>query len=158
MLTENQVNRVWEKLISAETRSLYFGDLAALYTSRKQWITGVSFFLASGAAATLAGGLPHAISEILASIVAILTAYSIAVGLDRKAITMARLHHGWNEIASSCDRLWNHAYEESAESTFEDIARKERELSEVAATEAPNDPNRMDKWQEQVFRQYHLAA
>lgn len=158
MLTDNQVNRVWEKLISAETRSLYFGDLAALYTKRKQWITGISFFLASGAAATLAGGLPQAVSEILASVVAILTAYSIAVGLDRKALTMARLHHGWSEIAYSCDRLWNHAYEDSAENTFEDIARKERELSEVATTEAPNDPSRMDKWQEQVFRQYHLTA
>lgn len=158
MLTENQSNKVWEKLIAAETRSLYFGDLTALYTLQKQWITGISFCLASGAAATLAGGLPHLVSEILASIVAILAAYSISVGLDRKATTMARLHCGWSEIASACDRLWDHTYEESAESAFEDITRKERELSEIATTEAPNDQGRMAKWQEQVFRQYHLTA
>ena len=58
MLTEEQIVDVWEGRISAEVRSLYFGDLASLYTTQKQWITGASFFLSSGAAALLIAKLP----------------------------------------------------------------------------------------------------
>ena len=53
MLTDDQIKRVWENMLAAEARSLYFGDLAARYTRRKRVITGASFFLSSGAAATL---------------------------------------------------------------------------------------------------------
>ena len=44
-LTEHQANRVWEKRVEAEVRSLYFADLANRFTVRKQIITGASFFL-----------------------------------------------------------------------------------------------------------------
>jgi len=50
MLNEFQRTQVWEDLLAAETRALYFGDLASRYTHQKQWITGLSFFFASGAA------------------------------------------------------------------------------------------------------------
>lgn len=53
MLTENQIRRVWESMLAAETRALYFGDLTSRYTRRKHWITGLSFFLSCGAAATV---------------------------------------------------------------------------------------------------------
>jgi hypothetical protein len=55
MLSEFQINRVWENMLAAETRSLYFGDLASRYTRKKQWITGLSFFLSFGAAASFIG-------------------------------------------------------------------------------------------------------
>ena len=47
MHNEFQTNLVWENMLAAETRSLYFGDLATRYTRRKQCITGSSFFLSS---------------------------------------------------------------------------------------------------------------
>ena len=55
MLNEFQQTKAWEGLLNAEARSLYFGDLASRYTRHKQWITGVSFFFSSGAAATIFG-------------------------------------------------------------------------------------------------------
>ena len=91
MLTEGQTNRVWEKMISSEVRSLYFGELASRYTRQKQFITGLIFFLASGAAATLAAELPRLIPLRMSGVSAVLTAYAIAVNLDRKAATMAKL-------------------------------------------------------------------
>ncbi|MGH8335666.1 MAG: hypothetical protein ACRETL_02305, partial [Gammaproteobacteria bacterium] len=47
VLTDFQINRVWEHMLAAESRALYFGDLASRYTRRKQWITGVSFFFSA---------------------------------------------------------------------------------------------------------------
>jgi hypothetical protein len=69
---------------------------------------------------------------------------------------MAKLHYSWSQIASEYDRLWNHTYEDDAESIFDDLLRKERDLSELATTEAPNDPKKLGEWQDHVFRQYHL--
>jgi hypothetical protein len=92
MLSEFERTQVWENMLAAETRSLYFGDLASRYTRQKQWITGLSFFFASGAASTLLGKAPEFIPVILSLAVAGMTAYSIAVGLDRKTATMAKLH------------------------------------------------------------------
>jgi len=58
MLSEAQIKRVWDNMLAAETRALYFGDLASRYTRQKQWIAGISFFLSSG-------GLPLASSAKL---------------------------------------------------------------------------------------------
>ena len=103
-------------MLAAETRSLYFGDLATRYTQRKQWITGLSFFLSSGAAASLIAKAPGWVPLLLAAVVAAITAYSMAVNLDKSIGTMVKLHCSWNQIASDYDRLWNHSYDEDAES------------------------------------------
>ncbi|MBI4469607.1 MAG: hypothetical protein HY650_09840 [Acidobacteria bacterium] len=52
-LTPDEVDRVWQRMAEAEVRAFYFADLAARATRQKQIITGVSFFLSSGAAATV---------------------------------------------------------------------------------------------------------
>lgn len=156
MLTEPQIADVWEGQISAEVRSLYFGDLASVYTRRKQWITGLSFFLSSGAAATLIAKLPLWFPIVLSTIVAVITAYAVAVNLDSKIRTMAKPHYAWNQIGNDYRRLWNHHYSEEAESDLVDLQRRELELSELATTDAPNDPKRMGRWQDQVFKLHRL--
>jgi hypothetical protein len=158
VLNEFQVNKVWENMLAAEARSLYFADLTSRYTRRKQWITGTTFFLSSGAAATLLGKLPQWVPLVLATAVAVLSAYSIAVGLDRKIGTMAKLHSAWNQIAVDYDRLWNHASDDNAESQLGEVMRREKEPSELATTEAPNDQVLLGKWQEHVFSMYHLTG
>src|SRR5271154_4067003 len=82
MLTEDQINDVWEGQISAEVRALYFGDLASLYGTRKQWITAVSFCSSSGAAATLIARMPVWLPIVCSTTVAVITAYAVAVNLD----------------------------------------------------------------------------
>ncbi len=154
MLNEFQARRVWENMLAAEARSLYFADLASSYTRRKQLITGVSFFLSSGAAATLLGKLPSWIPLTLSTVVALTNAYSMAVSLDKKIATMVKLHSAWSQISIEYDRLWNHQSEEEAEAQLERIVRQEKEPSELAATEAPNDRNRLGKWQDRVFEMY----
>jgi len=36
MLTESQIEDVWKRQLTAETRALYFADLANRYTSQKK--------------------------------------------------------------------------------------------------------------------------
>ena len=159
MLNELQIQQIWEGMLAAETRALYFADLASRYTATKQWISGLSFFLSSAVAVSLLASVPY-VNAITAAalLVGILNAYSIAVGLDRKIGTMVKLHSSWREIATDYNHLWNHVQEEDSERKLESIIRREREPSELAATEAPNKERLLEKWQLRVFASYHLNA
>jgi hypothetical protein len=158
MLNEYQTARVWEHMIAAETRALYFGDLTSRYTRRKQFITGLSFFLSSGAAATIIAETHPAVPAVLAILTAGATAYAIATNLDGRIRTMATLHSSWNQIAALYDRLWNHTADADAEEQLSVIMEREREPSELATTSAPNDEVLMAKWQDRVFAMYHLPT
>jgi hypothetical protein len=158
VLNEFQTKLVWENMLAAETRSLYFGDLASSYTRKKQWITGISFFFSSGAAATIIGKLPQWVPLILALAVAVATAYSIALNLDGKISTAAKLHSSWSGIATDYSRLWNHTYSDDAESDLYGIVEREKESSELATIGAPNDQKLLEKWQDHVFSMYHLTG
>jgi len=157
-LTEDQVADLWDRRISAEVRSLYFADLANVLSKRKQWMTGVSFFLSSGAAATLLAKQPTWVAIVLSVIVALMAAYSFALNLDLKIKTMAKLHSSWSQLSIDYARLWNHTYADTAEQELDDLVGRELELSELSATDAPNDEARMARWQDRVFRLYHLSA
>ncbi len=157
MLNEFQINRVWKGMIEAETRSLYFADLASRYTGQKQWITGASFFLSSGAAASIIGKAPGWVPLLLALAVAVTTAYSIAVNLDRKIATLAKLHSLWGRIKTDYDRLWNHTYDADAEEELARIIQREAEPSELATTDAPNNQKLLGVWENRVLSMYHVS-
>jgi hypothetical protein len=157
MLNEGQINTTWEEMLNAETRSLYFADLASRFNREKQAITFISFFLSSAAATTIGAKAPDWIPLTMAAIVAVLSAYSIAIGLDRKVATMVKLHCSWNKVASDYKHLWNHVHDDEAERLFEEIDQRTSDLSEMATTDAPNNQKLLDKWQQQIFRQYHLT-
>jgi hypothetical protein len=158
VLNEFQTTRAWEYMLAAEARSLYFGDLATRYTRRKQWITGASFFFSSGAAATIIGKAPQWVPIVLALMVALATAYAIAVNLDRRIAVMTQLHSAWSQIANEYAHLWNHTTDEDAESQLERIMGREKEPSELAIRDAPNDQELLGKWQDRVFSLNHLTS
>jgi hypothetical protein len=157
MLTVDEANRVWERMVEAEVRSLYFAELASRCTRRKQIITGATFFLSSGAAATLIAKMPPCVPLVLSLIVAIVSAYSIAVGLDSRIKTLTKLHYQWNHLSADYEHLWNHWQDEDAESVLEDLIRRAREASE-AGTEMPYDTKLLDKWQNIVFSRFQQTA
>lgn len=159
MLNEGQISLVWEKMIGAEVRSLYFASLAERYTRRKQIITGLTFSLSSAAAAALAAKAPTILPLLTSIGSAILTAYSIAVNLDKTPAKMARLHHSWNQLAADYQRLWDHWYEEEAEMVLRELQSRARDLSDDATTAGPSyDENLIDKWQDLVQAQHGLKA
>ena len=136
---------------------MYFAELASCHTRRKQIITGLSFFMSSGAAATLAAKMSYGIPLVLSAIVAILTAYSIAVGLDKRASAMARLHSQWNHLHGDYERLWNRINDDDAERALGDLQKRGRELSE-AGTEMPLNERMLKKWEDRVFERYEPAS
>src|SRR5436305_1657758 len=140
-------------MLQAEVRSYYFADLAARYTREKQIITGVSFFLSSGAAATLGAQLPHWIPLVLSITVAIVTAYSMAVGLDRRVIALSRLHTQWNQLASDYEHLWNHLDDPESDHIFQDLLERGGKASE-SSLELPYDQTRLNKWTDIVFSRF----
>jgi hypothetical protein len=158
MLTEDQANRVWEKMVEAEVRSLYFADLATYYTRNKQIITASSFLLSSGAAATVAAHTSFWFPLVTSAVSAALSGYSIAVGLDRKAATMAKLHSSWNELHADYERLWYHWRDEDAEAQFDELQKRGRGASETGSIEAPYDVTRFDKWTDWVYEPYAQRA
>jgi hypothetical protein len=153
-LTQLQADRAWERMAEAEVRSLYFADLAARFAWRKRAIMGFSFLLSSGAAATLAAKMPDVIPLIMAGVTALLTAYSIASGIDKAALTMSKLHSQWNHLAADYERLWSHWYEDDAEQVYESLVKRAREASELGSTEAPYNEKLLEKWRAHVYQQY----
>lgn len=158
MLSENQITDVWERQIAAEVRSLYFGELASRYSKQKQWITFVTLFLSSGAAGSLLAKLTFWVPFFLSTFVAVLTAYTVAINLDLTIRSMAKCHYSWNELAHAYERLWDNVHAEDAQLTFESLTRRERDLGELATTDAPNNQDRLAYWQDHVFRLHKLVA
>jgi hypothetical protein len=157
MLNDTQKRKVWDNMLAAETRSYYFGDLASRYAKKKQWITGATLFFSSGAAATIVAKMPAVVPVILSVAVAVGSAYAIAVNLDGKMATMAQLHTEWSRIEKEYERLWNHTFAADAEDEFDRILQLEEKPSELATTDAPNDPKLLDFWQQRVFAIRGLA-
>ena len=118
----------------------------------------MSFFLSSGAAATLIGKSPTWVPVVLATFTAIITAYAMAGNLDGRIATMAKLHSSWNRLAGDYDRLWNHAYDDDSEETLEDIIARETDASELAVTNAPNNKKLLEQWQQHVFESHQLPT
>jgi hypothetical protein len=147
-------DEIWNHRIEAEVRSLYFADLTARYTKRKQIITGLSFFLSSAAAATVVGKMPPYVPVVLSSVVAMATAYSIAIGLDRKVSTLSKLHSEWSSLAYEYGELWPRWHRDDADSIASALAKRGREASALATTDAPYDSKAMDKWSDHVFGSY----
>jgi hypothetical protein len=158
VLTQDQAAEVWDEMIAAEVRSLYFGELGATFTKQKQLISGLSFFFSSGAAAAVFAKMDPLVPLVLSLITAVTTAYSIAVGLDKRAITMAKLYSTWSQIETDCRDLWNHWYEDDAESKFKDIFNRIRHASEQAITDAPLKEDLVKKWTTYVHREHGLLA
>jgi hypothetical protein len=97
----------------------------------------------------LIGSGPKWIPTVLASIVAVLSAYSIAVGLDRRISTVCKLHAEWNHLTSEYESLWDHWYDNEAERTLKDLLKRGRDASQIA-TELPYNEKAIEQWEKVV--------
>jgi hypothetical protein len=157
MLTEAQDTKAWERQIESEVRSLYFADLTHVYSARKQAITFLTFFLSSSAAATLLGKAPIWVAIVCSSLVAVVTAYSVAVGLDAKIATVSKLHGDWALLAIEYENLRENASAPDAAKVLAALLRRELEASKLGASDAPNESERMDRWTDLVFQNHGFS-
>lgn len=71
---------------------------------------------------------------------------------------MSKLQFAWSELAAGYEALWNKTWGEDAAAQLSLLMSRENDLSSQASTEAPNDQQRLEYWQDQVFKQHHLIA
>ena len=157
-LSDSQITAAWERLIAAETYAVYFGTLASRYSKQRQFITFLSFFFSSGAVITVLSRLPVWVPAVCSLIVAMATAYSVALNLESKTRTMAKLHYSWLALSHEYEELWERTWADGADRILYELMRREQELSALATTDAPNDQQTMLASQNQVFKMRHLAA
>ena len=154
VLNDFQLDVVWRDMLAAETRSLYFADLAARATRRKQWITGITLFLSSGAAAAILAKAPPWVATSMAATVAALSAYSISANLDGSVTALLKLHAAWSRIQGDYERLWSHTFSADAEAELDAIQREEQPASEDGVTAGPCQEKLLAQWQDRVNRMH----
>ena len=154
MLTRDQADGIWRKMVEAEVRSLYFGELSNQYSRRQRWILSLSFLLSSGAGITALGQATSVwVPGLLALAAAALIAYSIEFSLVDQTAEMAKLHSSWNRLADDYERLWHRWYEDDAERILGERQHRAAELSE-AGMKAPYKRDRVEYWGKHVYSSY----
>ena len=132
----------------ARVRSLSFGDMLTRYTTRKQWVQGLSLGLSSGAVIS-ALGEDHwpAVTPALGAIVAIVNAWSIFTNLDQKILALATLRTSWETLRTKLSDLWSKWYEDGAASRFEALRRRANDLGILASSRDPWNRKAVDRWE-----------
>ena len=88
---------------------------------------------------------------------ALSSAYSIAVGLDRSIRTLTKLHCDWNRLSAEYEQLLTHWQDQDAEERLEEIIKRARDASEIG-TEMPYDQQLLDKWEKLIFSRFQEPA
>jgi len=158
MLTQPQIETVWDNKMSAEARACYFGDLVARESRIKRGITGVSFFLSSATVVSLLSKGPLWVSILSSLPVVFANAYTIGVNQDSKLKALGNLHIQWLTLEHDYDRLWSHTHDVDAESILDRCLERERVLSETAATEVGHDDKRWKKWLDTIHKKHETSA
>jgi len=151
MLTDFQQKELWEKWLAAEIRSNYFADLCGRFQRSHNLLTWIALVSSSGAAAGFLTHFPDWLKAGLILIVAAISFYSIVQQSVKKVAECSDLSFRWNSLAIQYQELWNYAYSDEAESTFQTLLQKGADISRSGQT-LPNDEKAMLKWEEHVLK------
>ena|SRR5437660_4112244 len=161
MLSDFQINDLWEQWISAETRSLYFAEMGRRYNLLHSFLMWATLLLASGATATLISDWVSPkyawIRPLLTSLAAALSLASVVMQNPKKFADCSDLHYKWNKLAVEYKALWDKTYSPEAEATLSRLNDKGTELSR-AGTWIANKRKMMLRWENHVLRQHGIAA
>ena len=131
----------------ARIRSLYFGDMQARHTTRKQWVQGLSLGLSSGAVIAIFRDPWLEAASVLAGIVAIANAWAITTNLDQKILLLATLRTAWEALRIDYSELWSSWYEDGAGARFAALQRRGNDLGTLASSGAPWNPKVVARWE-----------
>ena len=160
MLSDFQINDLWEQWISAETRALYFAEIGGRYNSWQSFLTWATLFLASGATAAVLSGVPSQfawVRPVLTSLAAALSLVSLVMQNTKKYADCADLHFKWNRLAGEYKALWNETYADSASATLAKLNEKAADLSKTGMWVGYK-KRVLLKWENQVLEQHGVAT
>ena len=153
MLSEAQIERVWQGMLGAEIRANYFAELTERYNRRQRWATWGTLFMSSGALATILIQLPAQwawVRAVFAAVATALSLYSVVRQNSKLSVDAADLYARWNKLSSQYEKLWEDVTVDGAIDILEALTEHGRELSK-SATAFPNDERAMLKWENHVI-------
>jgi hypothetical protein len=153
MLSEAQIERVWQGMLGAEIRANYFAELTERYNRRQRWATWGTLFMSSGALATILIQLPSGwawVRVVFAAIATALSLYSVVRQNNKLAVDAADLYARWNKLSCEYEKLWEDVTVDDAANILHAFTDHGRELSESARS-FPNDGQAMLKWENHVL-------
>lgn len=158
MLTQHQIETLWQNKMAAEARSCYFGELASSESKLKRIISFITFIASSGAVVTLLSKGPTCLAAGLSLLIAITSGYTTATNQDGKIKTLGHLHLEWLRLEHDYDRLWSHTGDARAELDLDACLQRERELSETGATEVGHDAKRWKYWIDTIHKKHQTGG
>jgi hypothetical protein len=153
MLSEAQIDRVWQGMLGAEIRANYFAELTERYNPRQRLATWGILFLSSGALASILIQLPPEWSWVRAAMAALTTAlglYSVVRQNNKLAVDAADLYLRLNKLAGDYEKVWEDVTAEDAAGVLDGLTKTSSELSK-AAMAFPNDQRTMLKCENHVL-------
>src|ERR1700722_17770856 len=133
MLSDAQIERVWQGMLGAEIRANYFAELTERYNRRQRLATWGTLFMSSGALATILIQLPSEWAWVRAAFAAIATALSLYSVVRQK-----------NKLSCEYEKLWEDVSVDNAIHILDTLTDHGVELSK-SATSFPNDERAMLK-------------
>ena len=146
-MTEAEAGEIWAAMREARVRSLYFGDMLSRFTTRKQWVQGISLGFSSGAVITAIRASWPEVTSLLAAVVAITNVWAISTNLDQKILTLAALRTSWETLRIEYGELWSRWYEDGAADRFAALQRRANDLGVMASSGAPWNPKAVARWE-----------
>lgn len=153
MLSEAQIERVWQGMLGAEIRANYFAELTERYNRRQRLATWGTLFMSSGALATILVQLPQGWAWIragLAALAAALSLYSVVRQNNKLSFDAAELYSRWNKLSSAYETLWEDVTVEDGAEILNALRAQGHELSK-SGTVFPNDEKAMLRWENHVI-------
>lgn len=90
-IPESEAGQIWTAMREARVRALYFGEMAARYTRRRQVVQGLSLGFVSGAFIALVREPWPVVAAAFMGIVAAVNIWSTATNLDQTLTTLVTL-------------------------------------------------------------------
>jgi hypothetical protein len=153
VLTQPQIEKLWQSKMEADARSAYFADLLACESRLKRIIVSTSFVLSSAVVVSTLASHPH-ISLVCAIVVVCSQGYTIGINQDAKIKSLSRLHTEWLRLSHDYDRLWSHTQDLDAEELLNRFEDRELDLSEMAASEVDHREKKWLKWLDIVHKKH----
>ncbi|HEV2962676.1 MAG TPA: hypothetical protein VG649_12675 [Candidatus Angelobacter sp.] len=161
MLTDFQVNDLWQQWLSAETRALYFAEMGRRYNLLQNLLTWATLLLTSGAtAALISNWIPQNYAwtkPLVTALAAALSLVTLVMQNPKKYSDCADLHFKWNRLAEEYKNLWNATYADSAASTLTRLNEKAAEISK-AGIWIKYKKQTLLKWEDHVLQDHGVKA
>lgn len=157
-LTEHQQKRLWDDLVLAEARTLYFGELATQYHNTQRWLTCGLLVASSAAVAGLLPWLPTWFAPVFSLVTAAVGIYSTVSNYQKKGLDASEISARWSRKAKAYERLWEDMYRDDVLQRLNEIEDSDPELPRAGQALGPYEKDRMVRWQDHVERMRHVLA